>query len=168
MNHSIEEHQKMIYRIAWSFHFSTGVEWEELVSEAYLAWCKNESKYDENRGIKFSTFMYLVIQNHLNNYVALLKRKNPSLNNHVDLMEDMLIGDMVEREVMFRECLEDLGRDGKTICKIIFSSPSEFVHPLRPKKSRGLVQDHLRKAGMSWEQIWTGFREIKGMLATLG
>lgn len=67
MKKSIEriENSDMLRRLAWSFHYTTGIEWEELFCEAALAYYEARADFDPNAGTKLSTYAYGRVKNHL-------------------------------------------------------------------------------------------------------
>lgn len=61
----IEDHLNLLRKIAWSYNSTTGIEYDELFSEACLAYCQNIKKYDHTKGA-VSTFLYRSVSNSLN------------------------------------------------------------------------------------------------------
>ena len=53
----IENYLDLLRKIAWSFHITTGVEYDELFGEACLCYCETIKKYDRSKGA-VSTFVY--------------------------------------------------------------------------------------------------------------
>jgi hypothetical protein len=67
-----EMHLNLLRKLAWSFHFTTGMDREELFSEASLAYCEAMQNYDSKKG-RSSTYMWNCVKSHLLNVV---KREN--------------------------------------------------------------------------------------------
>ena len=44
------KHLNLIRKIAWSFHKTTGLDWDELFQEATLSYLKALKTYDKKRG----------------------------------------------------------------------------------------------------------------------
>lgn len=67
MKKSLEkvENSDMLCRLAWSFHYTTGIEWDELFCEAALAYYEARADFDPNNGAKLSTYAYGRVKNHL-------------------------------------------------------------------------------------------------------
>jgi len=53
----IEDYLDLLRKIAWSFHKTTGVEYDELFGEACLSYCENIKKYKRSKGA-VTTFVY--------------------------------------------------------------------------------------------------------------
>lgn len=68
------ENMEMIYRLAWSFHFATRIDLDELISEASLAYCEALNKFDNSKNVKLSTYAYKCIQNRLIDFSQKEKR----------------------------------------------------------------------------------------------
>ena len=57
----------LIRKIAWSFHKSTGLDWDDLFQEAALAYLEALQSYDKRKG-KLSTHAWHCIVSRLKNY----------------------------------------------------------------------------------------------------
>lgn len=64
----------LIYNRAWSFHRTTGIELEELIAEATLAYLIAKQNYDKNKGASFITYAYKCINSALIEYQRKLKK----------------------------------------------------------------------------------------------
>jgi len=58
----------LLRKIAWSFHQSTGLDWDDLFQEAYIAYDKALRTYDPTRG-KITTHVWYCVHSHLKNYL---------------------------------------------------------------------------------------------------
>lgn len=67
------ENLRLIRKIAWIIHCSTGEELDDLIQEGVLAYYQGLKNYDPSRG-KISTYMWHTVSSRLKNYV-LKKRK---------------------------------------------------------------------------------------------
>jgi len=71
------ENINLIRKLAWSFHHSTGLDWDDLFQEAALAYLEGMNTYDPDKGA-LSTHMWHVITSRLKNYVKQERNwKNP-------------------------------------------------------------------------------------------
>ena len=151
----------LIRKIAWSFHKTTGIEYDELFSEACLAYVREKQNHDPVKS-EFSTFIWNICRNHLITYCQEQYREK-----HARIPEDFEPGSKTtstEETVFFLDTIENLSQEAQTICQMIFESPTEYLSLNRPKFARGYLKDKLRKMGWTWESIWDGFREIKNVL----
>ena len=178
----------MAHSMAWSFHKTTGIPFEDLLSSAFMAFAHGVKTYDSSKG-SFSTYYFRVCQTRLIDNCADVKywrdRKSRQphaaskeeitdpLENPMEVSLEDTKGERVlvdtqnpERIVGFREAIRGMSKEARMVCRIIFEAPQEFlVHA--PKLSRGKVKEELRKQGWSWSQIWNSFREIKATLTQI-
>jgi hypothetical protein len=63
-----KNHLNLIRKIAWSFYNSTGIEWQELFSEASLAYCEALQSYNPERG-KITTHLWNCMKSQLLNFI---------------------------------------------------------------------------------------------------
>jgi len=149
----------LIRKVAWSFAKSTGKEFDELFSEAALAYVEALQSYDPEKA-KLSTWAVKIMTNHLITFCA----KEKTYINFPGFFEDNIPGqDDIEGRYLFREWLQDLPQDLQLICKTIFKAPEEILEAY-PKASRGKLIKKLRRMEWSWPRIWNGIRNMKTSL----
>lgn len=154
-----EENINLIRKIAWSFHTTTGVDWEELFSEACLAFVLSIRSYNPKQG-SLSTHLQTCITNHLIDFTRRYHDITPS-SDLID--EDVIDYQTSEVDTSFFYNFNSLSEEAKYICDMILSSPEEFLEESK-KLARRHIIDKLRKEGWSWPKIWKSFREIKAAL----
>lgn len=66
----------LLRELAWSFHKSTGLDWDDLFQEAALAYLEAYKGYDKSKG-KVTTYMWHVITSRLIDYVRREKKQMP-------------------------------------------------------------------------------------------
>lgn len=146
----------MARKMAWSFHKSTGIDYEELFSEACLAYCQAEADPNYNPyKAAITTFAWQRMRDHLRTYI---KKEYHDVHLGPDNQNDPY------EEIEFKDEVNNLSDEAKTICKMIFQSPHEYLD-LSSVHARGKIKDQLREAGWSWCKIWNSFREIKSTLS---
>lgn len=144
----------LIRKIAWSFHRTTGAEFEDLFQEGCLAWLEAAPKYDPAMGVKKTTFLSNAIQNQL------CDQFRNARSNGVELdweQED----NSFQESINFKDKMtfsQGWGKEARMIAQFIFESPLEFLEANSPRKA---VRESLRENGWSWGKIWKGFRDIK-------
>ncbi len=149
----------LVRKVAWSFHKTTGVEWEELFSEACLAFVLSLRSYNPKKG-KLSTHIQTCVTNQLINFTKQYHNIIPSS----DLLdEDTFYCQENVTITPFFETLSSLSEEAQYVCNMILSSPEEFLEESK-KLARRHIIDKLRKKGWSWPKIWRCFREIKATL----
>ena len=104
------ENINLIRKIAWSFHNTTGVEWDDLFQEAALAYYEGLSKYKSKEG-KISTFMWHVISSRVLDFLR-KEKKNIVFSEPV---EDIFVTTTAYQPSFF----EELTKDAQEIAKMI-------------------------------------------------
>lgn len=152
------DYQNQLRRLAWSFHYTTGIEWEELYSEACLGYVRAIRHYDANRAAA-STWLYHSVRNHLISYSQRQKPPQPTpLAKWFKLTpEDVAI---------FKQAIlppinspwkgSAHAKDLHTVMEIVFKSPAEFL------ASNGKLEIRKRLRQLGWNQD-----RIKDVLRTV-
>lgn len=161
---SFEDYHNMIRKLAWSFHYTTGLEWEELYGEACLAYVRAAKQYDTRRAA-LSTWIYTMVRNHLILYAKKQRSINRARPNSA--ATSLLTPEAI---VMFRQAiLPDphtpfSGRlrrqDMNTVIDIVFRSPSLFL----AEGGFGTLKDELRGLGWSNKRIKSALQAVKEAL----
>lgn len=185
LNKQIEkvENINMIRRIAWDFHFTTGLDFQDLFSEAILSYYEGVAAYDESRSAKITSFLYIRMKNHLINYC-----KNEKLKSTVSIDAEPALFNLPMITVVHEDEDDKMHElfTGKALdlVKIILNAantPAEFKQRTKgkrklkevnvvfnfnqaPKMIRGQIIQYLRKQGWSWQNIWATMAEIKAVL----
>jgi len=144
------ENLNLIRKIAWSFHKSTGIEFEDLFSESCLAYYEGLKYYKSEKG-KITTFMYFYIPNHLKNYIKKNYTKQPVLISIHDLK--------IEKESFVEYFYESCTNDAIQISKLILSAPNPYLK--KPKKATNRICQLLLRQNWDMPRIWKGIHELK-------
>jgi DNA-directed RNA polymerase specialized sigma subunit len=146
------EHLNLIRKIAWSFHHSTGFDWNELFAEACWLYCKALKTYDPARGA-VTTHVYQFITAELINFLKKEKEyKSPTIP-----IESMSRKDSA---VMFTYFFESLSREAQKVAKVILENP-EMFDCMSPDEAKRTVAKMLRDQGVQMKTIWCGIRDLK-------
>jgi DNA-directed RNA polymerase specialized sigma subunit len=150
-NYSFKNYQNLVYKIAWGFHQTTGIELDELIQEASLAFCEGLKHYDSSRG-KVTTFMWLWITDYLKNYV---KKQN---KHHFPLLfiEDLKYDEAVSKDLIF----ESLSREAGQIADIVLNTPKMFIGK-SPEEATKRIINVLDHRGWDMKRIWSGIQDLK-------
>jgi RNA polymerase sigma factor (sigma-70 family) len=166
----------LIRNLAWSFNKTTGVDFDDLFSEACVAYTEAEKTYDATQGAQLTTWATIKIRNALIDYC---KKERRHQLTHTDLNQfiveevestsndpiEMMIPDnkmLVRERMSFSEeilSIEEL----KTIYEIIFNAPTDLL-ALAPKLARGQIVEQLRQLNWPWSKIWSSFTQMKAIL----
>ena len=162
MDKKIEEHyelyEDMLRKAAWAFHYLTGMEWDDLMSEANVAYCQTLQSFDAEKG-SFSTWLYVNVHNHLTNIV---KHEKKSAGGEIDI-PTAIANDNPEKSLLFKEVLLSMREEAQYICRMVYATPIRFCR-IPSSYARGKLKRILRHNGWKHEEIWKRFKEIKTAL----
>lgn len=89
-----------------------------------------------------------------------LAREHPELSIGELLPEVLPDHRTPEALLIFKETLEGLSGDSRSVCTTIFSLP----HKVNRRGGKLYLKRRLRAMGWGWSRIWGCFREIRGVL----
>lgn len=112
------ENLNLIRKIAWSFHNSTGEEWDDLFQEAALAYCEALKTYDPTKG-KITTYMWWCISSHLKNYLKLEEKQNGHTCSEEEIVE--------QQAISFKLSFDNLSKDAQQVADMVLSNPGRFL-----------------------------------------
>lgn len=169
-----EDYIGMMKRLAYSFHCTTGLPYEDLLSSAYLAFARCKKSYDPDKAA-FSTYLYHVAKTEMVDFchsthhtepeeAKMKQQAGPYLYETAMVLSHQTNNQDPEYLCMFKDNLKNMSKEAQQVCKMIFESPTEFLVQTKPKLSRGMVYRKLREKGWSWSKIWNSFNEIKSTL----
>jgi hypothetical protein len=181
------ENINLVRKIAWEFHYTTGVEYKELFSEAKTLYLEAEKRLDTTCKAKKSVFLWKCMRNGLINFcereqkmqVMLTKPKTNTnfLNNlgcsYLEMTSMLPIFDnvldtvnQVQQPEVFFEFYEALPKNCQDLADIVLKNPTRYAM-VNPKSARGLVVERLRAKGWAWSKIWDAMRDFKAVLREL-
>lgn len=67
----LTEHLKLIHQISWDLHLQTKHDLEDLFSEGCLQYLLKRRRFDDSKGTKFSSFIWIAIRNSLLDYIRI-------------------------------------------------------------------------------------------------
>ena len=145
----------LIRKIAWSFSNTTGIDYEDLFSEAAVSYYEALNDYDKDKG-KLSVWCWLRMKNNLINYIQ--KEYN---EQSIDIEENLPV--YTQQPDLFFELLDEFDKKANYIVNKILDNPHKYLANA-PKLARGILRDELRNEGWKWVDIWNTFRNIKIIL----
>jgi len=155
----------IVRKVVWSYARSTGLDFDELCSEAYLAYLEAAPFYDPTKGKK-STFIWNVVRNHINSLLK-VKKEVPVDKEAIDMLieerDEFDPEQVVLAEESWRELFESLSPDAKIIF-FLLNSNEVYINTDKPREARGIIARELKARGWSENKIWATFREIKQTL----
>ena len=149
---------KLIRSIAWSFHFTTGIPFEDLYSEACLAYCKGVKVYDaKDRRASRTTYLYRYITNGVITFV----RGEQHQKNIIWEMEYRK--QEYQRTPQYEYFENDYPADVRTVITII-QDPEFNPDELPPKLARGILFRELIGMGWTHKRSWDAIRETRKLV----
>lgn len=143
-------HLDFIRQIAWSFHTTTGIPFEDLYAEGCLHYWECVFTYDPCKRAKFSTFIYKIVRLRLIDYC-----RNEAGHKATVAKYKQPISYTPKYEYW-----EWFKPDTQTIVDIVRNSNGE-ISGVPPKMARGVIRRELRELGWTWPRIWDAIRDTK-------
>jgi len=148
------ENEKLLRKLANSYAVTTGVEFDDLFQEAYIAYMQAMKTFDPQKS-KLSTYVWKCVSSHLRNYIKLEK----------PYMEAISID---EPEVMNKPGLsvsgfwDALSFEAQQITKIMFER-SGFYTVVKPDERTKKIKQTLVRRGWDEKKIRVGLHELEVM-----
>lgn len=148
---------------ARSFAQTTGLPYDELESEALVAFAVALGSYDDEKS-SINTWVYKCVENALITWAQ---------NEHVRNFHEELVDEIPDREngpspfaeLAFKETIASLSAEAQEIVRIILQAPEEVVGLLEEKKPgaiRSRLRFHMQTAlGWGWHKCWKVTNELK-------
>ncbi len=147
----------IVQKLAWNFKNTSGFPFDELYSEALLAYSEALNTFKE-KDTKFSTWVYVNTKNALINFIK--KEKN---TNWVDIEAYRDYSNSSVWDNPYWELRQLFSEDAKEVTDEIVNNPMLYVGKA-PKMIRGQIVKELREKGWYWGRIWDCIREIKKII----
>lgn len=177
MEEELDSVIKVLAKLSWSYaRMYPEFEFDDLLSEAILAYLNARSKYDPERGAR-TTFATVTARNHLNSFLQCQQKlKEKMVESAFDAIPEDRCHPVfpspyhrspeelaIIRET-WMEIVYSLSSDAKEVYRTLSDLPEEDYR--KPRKARGKVVKLLRGKGWSWGRIWKVFREVKKFTVT--
>ena len=159
MNILATKHINQAHSLAWSFCRTTGIDFEELKSEALLALCIAVDNYDPSRG-KLSTCVHHYVTRALCDFVK------DQRENVCEEYEEMAKSINTENTAVFRHLMNNLGEEARLIADIIFSGPAEIMGIAADTSYysiKGKIKEFLVGKGIKKCRIDEAFEELRNL-----
>jgi len=143
------ENLNLIRKLAWTFAQKTNQEYEELFSEAALAYCEALQTFDPEAGVKATTYAWNCMKNHLINYCKKEYQLTPINDNRLSgqsppLTSANFISEMVEEiiwhgylyennlyttqpESTLEEAIAEWPKDCQTLTQLFLAEAEELM-----------------------------------------
>lgn len=142
------------------------LDFEDLCSEAYLAYLEAAPAYNPSRAKK-STFIWTVVRNRLNSILAKKSTKS-EIPTDQEVIQALLEGEdqvdpgqTVIAEERWQELMDGFSPGAKVVVCFLVNNGEVYFDVSKPRQARGIIARELRRMGWPEEKIWNVFREIK-------
>jgi RNA polymerase sigma factor (sigma-70 family) len=143
------ENEKLIRKIAWSFHHTTNIDVEDLFQEGCLAYFKALQSHDQSKAM-VSTHIYHCVSNHLINYCK-KEHRYKKVFCEIELGKS--------KNFFAEPFFESLSKDAILVAEEVLRLTPDF---LKGKKvAQKTVYNKFRKQGWKKDEINKTFSEIK-------
>lgn len=158
------ENISLIRKIAWSFHKSTGLDWDDLFQESYLAYRYALDHYNPESNVKISAFIWIHVRNQLNSYYQKEQQfLNPLKKAYRrDQKANENLSAWIPSNDCYNQCnfeLECLSADAQKIADIVLNTAKKFIKLSLPQ-TRERLTNILTNQGWTKERIQNGIRDI--------
>jgi hypothetical protein len=160
----------LVRKIAWEFHLSTGLDWEDLFSEASVAYVEAIRAHDPTRS-SVTTFIWWSVCSHLKNY---LKKENKYRDFTVfydtyfddsaeGISEDRLLSSLVnhiDRAIDESDFFDSLSQEATDVARVVLKNIDTLIVQ-SPEDAKQSIAHLMTEGGSSWRQVWKGIRDLK-------
>ena len=155
----------LIRKVTWSFHQTTGIEWNELFSEASLAYCESLQSYDPSKQIKESSWIYICVQNQLKNFCK-NELRNYSIE-HIGFWNEAW--EVPEYEYYETDRFKNLSKDTRAIISMVLKNPEDYATPGGTSKAVfGILRHNLNHIkGWNWSRVDKSLKVLRLELMTV-
>lgn len=169
MTAAFKEYAPMLWHRAHSWNLTTRVDAEELHGEAVTAFVRAYRTYDPERGASFSHWLYRIVDNALHKFTA---RQLQIMTNAMGLVEGVPDhhGELHPYTAAHgHDMISELTEEAQEVARYVLESGAEMGIRGRDSRRRAIrkVREYLREAGWTYREIWSCFREIRALLASL-
>lgn len=151
----------LLRHLAWSFHYSTGVDWKELYSEAVTCYFETINQFDKNKGKKESVWVYLCVRNGLINFCK--EEKKHCIRKDIEEVWDQCV--YFQQESF--EISEQFSPDSKFIIEMVLSNPERYEETGHRKAQGQISRDLYDLKGWKYTRVWESVRVLRKELNNL-
>ncbi len=167
---NLEKHMNLIRKVVWSYvRKNPGLEFEDMVSDAYIACLEAQGKYHPSRGAE-TTFIWTVVSNRMRDILYKEARNKIVTVVYENVGDDLFTGaipglehDYIAQEE-WAEKFAQLSPEAQYICQLAIK-PARYLSTDSPAKYKNTLMTVLRNRGWKKVQVNRGFQEIKEVLS---
>jgi len=157
------EHINLLRKIAWSFHKTTKLDFNDLFQEAYLAYVYARQKYDPDKGVKETAFIWIHVSNQLKSYYQNEKNFTYPMDNAYRKDRkayDLLTYWKKPQSEDQNDFLESLSSDAYEVASLVLITPSKFLRLEKRKDIYDKITKIMKKRGWENNRIRNTINEL--------
>lgn len=147
------ENINLIRKITWSFHRTSGLEWEDLFQEAALAYLEALKRYTPGK-VARNTYLYHSITHALKNKLNKMSQRSP-LTIPFSLLKKGEMEEEYEPEYLF----ERLTPQAQSIVDIVLEDHDTYCR-MNPTEARKAILKQALSQGASMEEAFEGICDL--------
>lgn len=136
----------LIHSFAWRFHKNTGVNFDDLLGEAMLAYCEALEAYDASRGVKATTYACSWMRNHLIIFCEREHRIQSRLTWIGDWPEALEPRLELQEEDPLEERMKEWPDRCRTVARMVLENPERYLNrtpSIKRTRTRRLLRTRL-------------------------
>ena len=142
-NTTYKKYQNFLRKLAWSYNKTSGVNYEELFSEATVGYVIAMNTYNEEKGVPLINWIALCVKSKLNNCLY-YQKKVPYTFFDEDAEDVIAAPDVVTAKEEWEDKLSKMSLEAKAVCEIILQNQTEYGS-MNGRKARGIIRQVLRE-----------------------
>ena len=168
--HKMKIELDMARKLAWSFHKSTNIDYDDLYGEALLGYAmavdaaEVRGTYDPEKSA-FTSFAWMCMNHHLCSVIHQRKYKSiGSMELDPKILDYRLPSP--DRKLAFKDFLSHLSEEARFVVEMVLKSPVDFLE-LGRQRGRRKLKGALRDRGMNEQEAIRTLKDIKKSLYTI-
>lgn len=161
-NGTFVQYRNFIRKLAWSYNKTTGIEYEELFSEASIGYVLAMKSYKAEKKVPLINWIGLCVKSRLNNYLK-QNEKVPCTFLDEDTEDNIEAADTIAAKENLEDLISRMSPEAKYVCNMILTTPAEYSDDTNGRKVRGKMRIVLREQGWTHERIWGTINELKSL-----
>mgnify|MGYP001302788555 FL=1 len=154
------EHINLIRKIAWSFHDSTGLDWDDLFQEAAYHYLRALKSYDPSKKVSLSTYVWNFVKNELILYIR--KEKMQGMTPVKEPSSMLPLESAKTLDYSPRPYWESLSQEAQNAANEIIQHPEEFSC-LDPLNARLYLRYKLINNNWTVKNVRNAIKELKAV-----
>lgn len=142
---------QLIKKIASAYHVSTGLEFDDLMQEATVAYLQALKTYNPEKGA-ISTWAWWCMSNHLKNYIKENRKKGITLLSFEEIRYDKKYD-----PVFF---FETLSRDAFLIAETVIKAKNKYC-AMDPVTAKSTIAKTMQKKGWDIVKVLRAFKDLQ-------